>query len=184
MVFGMLSCVNATTLDETADAGETKVEYSIGETYTVIIPEEIIVAKDTETPVEYSVIVKDLLIPYGSSLDVSVEYEGKLKLFEHSATTLGYQIIRSSDSSVLVNGGAVISVPAGTVEEQGETLTAKLTETPIIAGNYEDVVTFKINVNAGNKQQDENNELENLSSTEVIPPEETVPETDVITENI
>lgn len=146
MVFSALNCVNATTLDETTNAGETKVEYAIGETYTVIIPEEIVVAKDTETPVGYSVVVKDLLIPYGSSLDVSVEYEGKLKLFEHSATTLSYQIVKGSDSSVLSNHGKVISVPAGTVEERSESITAVLVETPVIAGNYEDIATFKINV--------------------------------------
>ncbi len=166
VVFCMLSCVNATTLDETTDAGKTKIEYSVGETYTVVIPEEIVVAKNTETPVEYSVAVKDLLIPYGSSLDVSVEYEGKLKLFEHSATTLGYQIIKSSDSSVLSNGDKVISVPAGTVEEQTENLTAVLTETPVIAGNYEDIATFKINVDGGESQYGEAVQMWEISATE------------------
>lgn len=166
LVFSMLSSVSAETLDENTSAGETSIEYSVGETYTVVIPEEIVVAKDTETPVEYSVVVKDLLIPYGSSLDVSVEYEGKLKLFEHSATTLGYQIVKSSDSSVLSNGGEVISVPAGTVEEQSENLTAVLTETPIIAGNYEDIATFKINVDSGESQYGEAIQMWEISATE------------------
>lgn len=168
MVFSMLSCVNATTLDETTDAGETKVEYSVGETYTVVIPEEIVVAKDSETPIEYSVVVKDLLIPYGSSLDVSVEYEGKLKLFEHSATTLGYQIIKNSDSSALSNGDKIISVPAGTVEEQSENITALLTEVPVIAGNYEDIATFKINVDGGKSQYGEAIQMWEISETQGV----------------
>ena len=165
LILSMIANVSATTLNETDDAGETKIEYTVGETYTVVIPAEVVVSKDTETPAEYDVVVKDLLIPYESSLVVSVEYEGKLKLFEHAATTLEYQMIKSSDSSVIANGGEVISVPAGTVDEQVEKISAKLIETPIIAGVYEDTATFKINVDSGKSQYGEAIQMWNVSAT-------------------
>lgn len=168
LILSMIANVSATTLNETNDAGETKIEYTVDETYTVVIPAEVVVSKDTETPAEYDVVVKDLLIPYESSLVVSVEYEGKLKLFEHAATTLEYQMIKSSDSSVIVNGGEVISVPAGTVDEQVEKISAKLIETPIIAGNYEDTATFKINVDSGESQYGEAIQMWDISETKGV----------------
>jgi len=168
LILSMIANVSATTLNETDDAGETKIEYTVGETYTVVIPAEVVVSKDTETPAEYDVVVKDLLIPYESSLVVSVEYEGKLKLFEHAATTLEYQMIKSSDSSVIANGGEVISVLAGTVDEQVEKISAKLIETPIIAGDYEDTATFKINVADKTAQYGEAIQMWEISETQGV----------------
>ena len=168
LILSMIANVSATTLNETDGAGETKIEYTVDETYTVVIPAEVVVSKDAETPTEYDVVVKDLLIPYESSLVVSVEYEGKLKLFEHAATTLEYQMIKSSDGSVIANGGEVISVPAGTVDEQVEKISAKLTGTPIIAGNYEDTATFKINVDGGESQYGEAIQMWDISETKGV----------------
>ncbi len=168
MVFGATSVTAfAATLDQDNTSGSATVYYQAGQvidnkgtedptddvvggTYLVTIPAYIEAAEADGTPAEYDVTAKNVLIPYGTSLKVAVEFENNLKLEDDNAVTVGYdmQAKQGSGSLTSVNtGAAILTVAAGNPDAvTTSSIAAVLTEAPVYSGTYTNTASFNVTV--------------------------------------
>lgn len=65
----------------------------IAGTYTVSIPAYIEAAAQEQVPAEQEVSAFDVLLPYGTKLLVSVDFENHLSLLNHESVTVEYQML-------------------------------------------------------------------------------------------
>lgn len=167
MTLIMAFCLSSVTafaeeLNEENPSGDTTVFYKIGSTdnennpddptddeisgtYAVQIPAYIEAASKQQVPVTQDVIAKNVMIPYGTTLNVSVEYEKMLKLKDNTDITVGYTL--QADNENIEPGSVVVSVPAGTPESITKSaIGGVLTEDPAYAGVYSNIATFAISV--------------------------------------
>ncbi|MDE5995080.1 MAG: hypothetical protein K2G60_06170 [Oscillospiraceae bacterium] len=117
-------------------------------TWSVTIPTYINVAKKDSVPTEYSVVAKDVLIPYDTNLTVAVDYDA----LELSGNTLAYKMQADPQSSNgtladITTGATILTAAAGnptavTTSQIGAVLTAK----PVYSGIWTDTVTFTVTV--------------------------------------
>lgn len=117
-------------------------------TYVVTIPTYIDVAEKDGAPTEYSVVAKDVLIPYNTNLTVAVDYD----ILELSGNTLAYKMQADPQSASgaladIATGATVLTAAAGdptavTTSQIGAVLTAD----PLYSGNWTDTVTFTVSV--------------------------------------
>lgn len=134
------------------DEGSVEVTYGVDEKYIVNIPANTSL---TENGVPMEVSAKDVVIPYGNKLTVSVSStnysDSKWYLVDtvNAENKLEYSI-KNGDNAV-ASGDAILTVAAGTTEEQKVTLTAKLEDTATISGTYKDTITFNVSVVAASK---------------------------------
>lgn len=119
---------------------------SVDGTYTITIPDYIVVAPDASQETMYDVTAKNVLIPYGTSLNVSVTFEPELKLDYNDSVLLGYQL---KNKSIVVNtNDKIVTVVAGNPDAVTTTqVSAVLTEKPLYAGVYTDTVIFTSSIN-------------------------------------
>lgn len=66
-------------------------------TYTVSIPAYIEAAAQNQIPAEQEVSVFDILLPYGTKLLVSVEFENHLSLLNHESVTVEYHMLANGN---------------------------------------------------------------------------------------
>ena len=123
---------------------------TVGGTYLVTIPAFIEAARVDGTPAEYDVTAKNVLIPYGTSLKVAVDFENNLKLADDSSVTVGYDMQAKQDAGSLasVNSGAtILTVAAGNPDAVTTSqIAAVLTDTPVYSGAYTNTATFSVTV--------------------------------------
>lgn len=113
--------------------------------YTVQIPAYIEAAAKQQSPVTQDVTAKNVLIPYGSTLNITVEYEKTLKLKSNPDITVGYTL--QADNENVDSGSVIVSVPAGTPEASAKAaIGGILLEEPSYAGVYANVATFAVSV--------------------------------------
>ena len=158
----------AATLDQSNTSGSATVYYQAGQvtddngtpedptddvvggTYLVTIPAFIEAADVNGTPTEYDVTAKDVLIPYGTSLKISVDFENNLKLEDDNSVTVGYDLQARQGSGFLASintGAAILAVDAGNPDTiTTSSISAVLTDTPVYAGTYTNTATFNITV--------------------------------------
>ena len=152
----------AATLDQNTPSGETKVVYKAGQTtdnkgtddpsddtvsgtYTVTIPEYIEAAAVGSEPTAQNVVAKDVLIPYATSLKVTVDFDNTLKLTDNTATGVAYDFKVSGSKTA--SGGDVMTVAAGDPNTTTTVaVSAILTQAPIYSGVYTDTATFHVAV--------------------------------------
>lgn len=122
----------------------------VGGTYTVSIPAYIEAAEVDGTPAEYDVTAKNVLIPYGTSLKVAVDFENNLKLADDNSVTIGYDMQAKQGEAALasVNTGAtILTVAAGNPDAvTTSSIAAVLTEAPVYSGTYTNTATFNVTV--------------------------------------
>lgn len=160
----MTACVPAfaAALDQNTPSGDTKVVYKAGQTtddngtddpsddtvsgtYTVTIPEYIEAAAQGETPTAYDVTAQDVLIPYATSLNVSVDFDNTLKLADNAATVIAYDL--QANGASVASGATVLTVAAGDPDATTtSTVAAVLTEAPAYSGVYNNTATFTVAV--------------------------------------
>lgn len=166
---GTVSAFAATTLDQDNPSGTATVYYQAGQvtddggtaddptddtisgTWTVSIPDYIEAAASGETPTEYDVTAKDVLIPYGTSLKVAVAFTDELKLADNTSVTLDYDLqAKQSGASALSSvstGDTIMTVAAGNPDAQTTTTVgAVLESSPLYSGYYSNIVTFSVTV--------------------------------------
>lgn len=152
----------AATLDQNTPSGDTKVVYKAGQTtddngtddpsddtvsstYTVTIPEYIEAAAQGETPTTYDVTAQDVLIPYATSLNVSVDFDNTLKLADNAATVIAYDL--QANGASVASGATVLTVAAGNPDAATtSTVAAVLTQAPSYSGVYTNTATFSVAV--------------------------------------
>lgn len=152
----------AAALDQNTTSGDTKVVYKAGQTtddngtddpsddivsgtYTVTIPEYIEAAAQGETPTAYDVTAQDVLIPYATSLNVSVDFDNTLKLADNAATVIAYDL--QANGASIASGATVLTVAAGDPDTTTtSTVAAVLMQAPAYSGVYSNTATFTVAV--------------------------------------
>lgn len=152
----------AATLDQNAPSGTAKVVYRAGQvtdnkgtedptddtisgTYTVSVPAFIEAAAQGETPTAYEVTAQDVLIPYATSLSVSVGFNNTLKLADNAATEIAYDLQANGES--VSTGATVLTVAAGAPDAvTTSSVAAVLTQAPAFSGVYTNTATFNVAV--------------------------------------
>ncbi len=152
----------AATLDQNTTSGDANVVYKAGQTandngtddpsddsvsgtYTVTIPEYIEAAAQGETPTAYDVTAQDVLIPYATSLNVSVDFDNTLKLADNTATVIAYDL--QANGASVSTGATILTVAAGTPDATTtSTVAAVLTQAPAYSGVYSNTATFTVAV--------------------------------------
>ena len=142
------------TTDSTDKTSNVLVTYGVENTYTVTIPAEFKLSGTTilEGPVSAS----DVVIPYGTSLNVTIEsdnYDSTWNLVDlkegASANKVPYNIGKSkSDNTVgtvVASKDVVLSVSAGT-KTGSQTLYVQVPTVPTVAGDYQDTIKFTVEV--------------------------------------
>lgn len=149
---GVISASADTLNQDTPDHnGTTTVKYSVADSWTVTIPEEIII-NGVNTG---DVTAKDVVIEKGTNLNVTVHSANNFKVKGTVKTENEYAYQLKKDGSVLTQDGNVLTVAAGSEEAAKEadgvsaTLTAELNDAE--AGKYstgtdtyEDTLTFTV----------------------------------------
>lgn len=129
---------------------EDPTDDTVGGTYTVTIPAYIEAADKNGVPAEYDITAKNVLIPYGTSLKVAVDFENSLKLADDHAVTVGYDLQAKQGEASLasVNTGAtILTVAAGNPDSvTTSSIAAVLTEAPVYSGTYTNTAVFNITV--------------------------------------
>ncbi|MDE6477351.1 MAG: hypothetical protein K2L48_04155, partial [Mycoplasmoidaceae bacterium] len=101
-------------------------------------------------PTEYDVTAKDVLIPYGTSLKIAVNFENNLKLADDNSVTIGYDLQSKQGLGSLVSvdtGVTILTVNAGNPDAITiSSIAAVLTDAPVYSGTYTNTATFNITV--------------------------------------
>ena len=112
-------------------------------TYTVSIPAYIEAAAQNQIPAEQEVSAFDVLLPYGTKLLVSVDFENYLSLLNHESVTVEYQM--QANGNRITAGDTILSVSAGNPDAVNRTSFASvLSAKAVYAGMYTDTATFTI----------------------------------------
>lgn len=114
-------------------------------TYTVSIPAYIEAAAQEQTPEEQEVCAYNVLLPYGTKLLVSVDFENHLSLLNHESVTVEYQM--QANGNRITAGDTILSVPAGNPDAVNRTaIGSVLSAKTVYAGMYTDTAAFTISV--------------------------------------
>lgn len=158
--------VFAATLDQDTTSGSATVAYTAGQisddkgtedpsddtisgTYTISIPEYINVAAVGDNPTVYNVTAQNVLIPYNSSLEVSIDFDKTLHLSDNASTTLTYDMLANPQStgklSSIESGAIILTVAAGNPDAvTTSNVAAILTQKPSYAGVYKNTANFSV----------------------------------------
>lgn len=118
---------------------------TVNGTYIVTIPEYIKAAKVGETPVTEDVTAKEVLIPFGKTLNVKVAFADSLVLADNADTKITYDL--QNQGAKIATGDTILSVAAGNPDAVTSTaLGAVLTQAPSFSGTYNDTATFTVSV--------------------------------------
>lgn len=150
----------ATDLTHEAPIGNTTVYHRVGNisdihnpddptddeitgTYTVSVPAYIEAATQGQSPTEQEVSAFNVLLPYGTQLLVSVDFENYLSLLNHESVTVGYQM--QSKGNRITSGDTILSVSAGNPDAvTGTSIGSVLSSKTVYAGMYTNTATFTI----------------------------------------
>lgn len=129
------------------ESGTVDVTYGVSESYTVTIPASTSL---TENGVSMEVSTKDVVIPYGNQLTVSISSnnynEGKWYLVDSANTSNKLEYSMKNGENDVASDSTILTVAAGTTDEQKVTLTATLVGTATYSGTYKDTLTFNVSV--------------------------------------
>jgi hypothetical protein len=154
MVLGMTCTAFAAELNSTSRSGDTKVQYTVEESYTVTIPGDISLtsSKTSDTGI---VSAENVLINKDNSLTVtmsSTTYSNGYKLTAPSGnSSIPYTIKTATNSSnALEDKAVVLKVTSGSTSGN-ETLTFAVDADTVAnnakeSGNYTDTLTFTVAV--------------------------------------
>ncbi len=124
---------------------EDPTDDTVNGTYIVTIPEYIKAAKVGETLVTENVTAKEVLIPFGKTLNVKVAFADSLVLADNADTKITYDL--QNQGAKIATGDTILSVAAGNPDAVTSTaLGAVLTQAPSFSGTYNDTATFTVSV--------------------------------------
>lgn len=145
----MIATMSTTAFAATIENGTGTVEvtYGVSENYTVTIPANTTLTADG---VNMDISASNVVIPYGNQLTVSISSsnyaDSKWYLVDdtNASNKLEYSI--KNGENVVASDDTVLTIAAGTTEEQKATLTATLVGTATYSGTYKDTLTFSVSV--------------------------------------
>lgn len=146
----MIATMSVTAFAATIENGTGTVEvtYGVSESYTVTIPADITLTANQESDMEIS--ASDVVIPYGNELTVSISStnytDSKWYLVEAANTANKLEYSVKNGENAVASGDTILTVAAGTAENQTVNLTTKLVGTATHSGTYKDTLTFSVSV--------------------------------------
>lgn len=134
------------TQDSTDKSGQISIDYSIDESYTVIIPANVTFTDETTTVVG-GLQVSDVMIKEGKTLKVNVTSLNNFKMINGDGY-INYSLLVNSNELPETNSCDVIVVHAG--EHSGWAVLNFVTgldkENALYAGAYNDTLTFTVSI--------------------------------------
>ena len=145
---------------DSEQTSDTVVEYGVEASYVVSIPDRVLIGEDYTG--SGTITVSDVLIPYGSTLVVSLNSDSFVA--DEDAWWSGhYTLTNAADANdtldytihvgeeIVANDLAVVSIESGELPD-GEAqvvLDFALMEEPTKAGQYNDTLTFSVGMSSG-----------------------------------
>lgn len=128
------------------ESGSITVDYNAGVTYKLTIPASVTFT-DTEKEIERGLLVEDVLLNEGSSLNVSIESLNDFKMINGEGY-IDYHLMINRQVPTEKNNYNVLTVEAG--ENSGWAVLYFITElnkkNALYAGNYTDTLTFTVTI--------------------------------------
>ncbi len=151
LFFGSMTVSQASgetiTQDSEENSGNITVDYNAGVTYTLTIPASVSFS-DTETQVERSLQVSNVVLNEGSSLNVNLASANDFKMM-HGDGYIEYRLMINYNDVPEGNNHTILTVPAG--EKTGWVILHFATDLQkdhiTYAGNYTDTLTFTVSIN-------------------------------------
>lgn len=128
-----------------AQSATTTVTYGLDSSYTVVIPESVVIDSESYKG-DTAVSASDVMLNYGETLNVTVTEIDVLVDAADAANTLTYKVGKTDGADDVTNGTVVLSVESGNVEGGEQALYFELTQDVTKAGNYSDTLTFTVSV--------------------------------------
>lgn len=147
-IYSLASEETTTTQDTQEQSGNTNIDYTMEETYTVIFPANVTFT-DTETSIDRGLQVSDVVLREGSSLNVNVASLNDFQMKNGEGSIAYRLVVNNNDSNPVVHNSTVLTVLAG--EKTGLavlTFTTDLDKSNApYAGRYSDMLTFTVSIN-------------------------------------
>ena len=146
-IYSLASEETTTTQDTQEQSGNTNIDYTMEETYTVIFPANVTFT-DTETSIDRGLQVTDVVLREGSSLNVNVASLNGFQM-KNGEGSIAYQlVINNNDDRPVKHNSTVLTVLAG--EKTGLAILTFTTEldksNAPYAGRYSDTLTFTVSI--------------------------------------
>ncbi len=120
-----------------AESKDTTLQYTVGSSYTVTIPDYI--EANTEGQ---SISISDAIIPFGYEVDITADFDGLLKLKDFPSIMLPYTLY--VNNLEISTNESVLKQSAGQTEDNTAVISAKVNGVPNYAGVYTSTVTFNV----------------------------------------
>lgn len=146
-VYSLAAEETTNTQDTQEQSGNTNIDYTMEETYTVIFPANVTFT-DTETSIDRGLQVTDVVLREGSSLNVNVASLNGFQM-KNGEGSIAYQfIVNHNDDRPVKTNSTVLTVIAG--EKTGLAILTFTTEldksNAPYAGRYSDTLTFTVSI--------------------------------------
>lgn len=144
---------NVTTITTADSTGDIEVIYTVEDSYVISIPETLTLAKGAT--VKSTISARDVCIEYGTELNVKIngancdnQKRWYIEDEEHAQNRFEYMISTkyANPSGDVLNGDAVLTVPAGNTEGGTADLYFELKDDVNKSGTYSDVLTFSASI--------------------------------------
>lgn len=157
MTFPVSAADSYTTIDEKSDvqSASTQLNFQVNPTYSVTIPAEVKLSENVFYDYyaqQDDIIAKDVKLPEGATLNVTLESDYKLEVEGADDYALPY-IVQASEINDTASGRYPNNVTAqnnlaaafvSSADEQKVRLNFQTEDAPKYAGTYTDTVTFNI----------------------------------------
>ena len=146
-IYSLASEETTTTQDTQEQSGNTNIDYTMEETYTMIFPANVTFT-DTETSIDRGLQVSDVVLREGSSLNVNVASLNGFQM-KNGEGSIAYQlVVNNNDDRPIKHNSNVLTVLAG--EKSGWAILTFTTEldksNALYAGRYSDTLTFTVSI--------------------------------------
>ena len=147
----LLTCVTAFATEITPNSNQSAnmtVTYGVDVSYHITVPESVPIGENWSGTA--TVTAENVVLPTGCTLDVTVtsntavERNFVLVDVNHKTNTIQYGIF-DADTNDVYNGDIILQVSSGTASASS-TLDFALTQTPTMAGNYTDQLSFTVSI--------------------------------------
>jgi len=156
LILAAMCLIPTSAAELTADGtGASTVAHSVNAEFTAAIPAYVMPGEPGEVSADYTVTLKNAVIPDNHELTAKVEYSGSMS--EQNGVKLPYELLDESGVRI-ASGSKILTKAAGTPDESvsvsfGAALTAKAR----YAGVYADTATFSFEVEEDVYTKDEIN---------------------------
>lgn len=146
-IYALAGEETATPQDSQEKSGNTNIDYSMEETYTVTFPASVTFT-DTQTSVDRGLQVSDVVLREGRSINVNVTSLNGFQMKNGEGFIAYWLIVNNNYDKPVKHNSNVLTVVAG--EKAGVAILTFTTEldksNAPYAGRYSDILTFTVSI--------------------------------------